>query len=649
MNADRKSNRQEATGRESSAFIRGFMFWLLAASAAWGAEKANIEWALQDSTATAARGQTIKVILAGKFPTGWHTYSTKEYGEKGPPVFPTKITAAPESLVKINGGITYPKPETLKLEGFDVEIFEKTAAFTVPLQVARSAPPGEYKVTLAIDAQLCSESACVPFLGKTAGFTLKVTEAVAARTQPPVPEKLTGAAWFGTRQEIEGARQRGLLAYLGFSTGMGAAALLTPCVFPMIPITVSFFIKRKHVSRRRALRDAALYALGIIAAFTALGFLFTLLLGATGITDFAANPWVNLLVAAVFTAFALNLLGAFELQLPGFIFNRLNVAARQGEGVVPVLLMGLVFSLTSFTCTVPFVGTSLFSATQGEWTWPLAGMCGFAAAFSAPFFVLALCPALLKALPKAGGWLNSVKVVMGFLELAAAMKFLSNADLVWHWGILKREVFVSVWIALALLTAIYILGRLRLPHETAVEHTSACRVLLAAGFLALGIWLSTGLFGQALGELEAYVPPRPYPGQQAGVELSWLEDWDSGLAEAKHSAKPLLVDFSGYTCTNCRWMETKMFPLPEVAALLKEFVRVRLYTDGRSNAEETARSHRNQALLQERYQTTALPFYAIVGPEGKDIATFPGLTRDVQLFTEFLESGVRGSGFGAGW
>ena len=622
-------------------------FWLLAASALGGAEKANIEWTLRDATLTAARGQTIKVVLIGKIPEGWHTYSTKKYSGKGPPVFPTEITAIPADLVKINGQITYPKPELTKIEGYDVEIFEKTAAYTVPLLVARAAAPGERQVTLTIDSQVCSESACVPLFGKTADFTLKVTEAVVNEAPPPHADngvareaKLPGGRWFGTREEIERARQNGLLAYLGFSMGMGGAALLTPCVFPMIPITVSFFTKRKHVSRRRSLRDAAVYALGIIGTFTGLGFLFTLLLGATGIGDFAANPWINLGIAAVFVAFALSLLGAFEFQVPEFILNRLDASARQGEGVVSVLLMGLVFSLTSFTCTVPFIGASLFSATQGEWTWPLAGMCGFATAFAAPFFVLALFPALLKSLPKAGGWLNSVKVVMGILELAAAVKFLSNADLVWRWGILKREVFVSVWIALAILASAYVLGRIRFSHDTPVEQVSAPGALIATGFLALGIWLSTALFGQSLGELDAYVPPKPYPGQQAGEELTWLEDWDTALAEAKRSDKPLFVDFSGYTCTNCRWMEANMFPLPEVVALLKEYVRVRLYTDGRSSAEEKARSRRNQALQQERYKTTALPFYAAVASDGKDITPFPGLTRDVQAFTEFLKKGV---------
>lgn len=615
-------------------------FWFAAASVACGGEKASIAWGVKDATLTAARGQTIAVELSGTIADGWHIYSTKEYGERGPAVFPTTIQAAPATLVTLNGAVTYPQPKLEKVEGFDVEIIEKTAAFSVPLRVSRTAVPGEHTVTLTIDAQACSESQCVPFFGQTASFRLRVTEA-AVQEAPPTPQAaVSGAAWFGTREEIEGARQRGLAAYVGLSMSMGAAALLTPCVFPMIPITVSFFTKRRQASRGRALRDAAAYALGIILTFTGLGFLFTLLLGATGITDFAANPWVNLVIAAVFAGLALNLLGAFEIELPAFILNRLSAAARQGEGLGAVLLMGLVFSLTSFTCTVPFVGASLFSATQGEWTWPLAGMFGFAAAFAAPFFVLALFPALLKSLPKAGGWLNSVKVVMGFLELAAALKFLSNTDLVWRWGFLKREVFISAWVALALLTAVYLLGRIQLPHDAAAERTSPLRVLCATGFLALGIWLSTGLLGQPLGELDAYVPPRQYPGEQAGVELNWLEDWDLAFDEAKRTGKPVFVDFSGYTCTNCRWMEMKVLPRPEVVGLLKQFVRARLYTDGRKNVEELARSQRSQRLQQERYHTTALPFYALIRTDGSDIATFPGLTRDVARFTEFLKQGL---------
>ena len=636
--------------RISNLPVVAFFFWLATAGAVAAGEKANIEWSLRETTVTAARGQTFKVTLDGKIADGWHTYSTKEYGANGPAVFPTTVAPSPETLVKLSGAITYPKPELLKQDGFDVEVFEHTVTFTVPLQVSRTAQPGEHKVALTIDAQACSDTACVPLFGKQAAFTLKVTDAVVpdapAPPQPiaaprPAARKMPGGEWFGTREEISGARARGLLAYLGFSLGMGAAALLTPCVFPMVPITVSFFTKRKRATRGAAVRDAALYALGIIFTFIGLGFLFTLLRGATGITDFAANPWVNLFIAAVFVVFALSLFGAFELQLPPFILNRLNAAARAGQGVGSVLLMGLVFSLTSFTCTVPFVGASLFTATQGEWTWPLVGMFGFATAFAAPFFVLALFPPLLQALPRAGGWLNAVKVVMGFLELAAAMKFLSNADLAWRWALVTREVFVSVWIALAVLAAIYILGRIQFPHDTPVESVSAPRLLLATGCLAFGCWLSTGLFGQRLGELDAYVPPKPYPGQEPGVELSWLEDWDAAQAEAQRVGKPLFVDFSGYTCTNCRWMETNVFPLPEITAALRNYVRVRLYTDGRKDAAELARSRRYQALQQTRFKTTALPFYAIVGPDGTDLATFPGLTRDPRAFADFLKTGLQ--------
>ncbi|MCY3021665.1 MAG: thioredoxin family protein [Planctomycetota bacterium] len=629
--------------RSSSICILAAAFVLAGVSAA-AAEQPVVEWSVRPASVTAARGQAIKVEVVAAIPDGWHIYSTKHYGANGPAVFPTAISVGSGSVVKVAGEITYPKPTLIKQDAFDVEMFEKSATFAVPLQVNADAKPGDYKVALTVDSQICSDTACVPSFGKTVSFALRVTEEQAGAA----PAAAVSAPAFGTRDEIERARQSGLLAYLVLALSMGAAALLTPCVFPMIPITVSFFTKRKETSRARSIRDAAVYALGIVLTFIGLGFLFTLLMGATGIRDFAANPWVNLFIAAVFVVFALNLLGSFEIQLPGFILERLSSASRPGQGIGAVLLMGLVFSLTSFTCTVPFIGAALFSATQGQWLWPLVGMFGFATAFSAPFFVLALFPPLLKALPKSGGWLNSVKVVMGFLELAAAMKFLSQSDLAWRWGFLTREVFVSVWIALAVLTAFYLLGRIQFPHDTPLPHIGAVRALFATAFLSLGFWLTTGLFGQPLGELDAYVPPKPYPGQEvtpsgtgpaAGAGLTWLEDWDSALAEAQRSGKPLFVDFTGYTCTNCRWMETNMFSQPEVSQLLTGFVRVQLHADGRKDAHEIARSLRNRKIQEERFKTVALPFYAIISPDDKVLATFPGLTRDVGTFVAFLKTG----------
>jgi thiol:disulfide interchange protein DsbD len=456
----------------------------------------------------------------------------------------------------------------------------------------------------------------------------------------------------GSNEEIDAARQKGLGAYLGLAALMGLLALTTPCVFPMIPITVSFFTKRRQTTRARTIRDAGLYSLGIILTFTALGFIFTALLGATGITSFAANPIVNIVIAGVFLVLALNLFGMFEIQLPTTVLNRLNQKA-EGDGVLSVVIMGLVFSLTSFTCTVPFVGNLLVSASKGDWLWPLMGTAVFAAVFSAPFFLLALFPALMKSMPKSGGWLNSVKVVMGFIEVAAAIKFLSSADLVWGWGVFNRELFLAIWIAVAVLITLYLLGHFSLPHDSPVEKVGALRVLFAISFLAIGFWLLTGLFGGRLGELEAQIPPpatertqlvinaggggSPGGGAKAeGGAMTWvLDDYEKGVAEAKATGKPIFIDFTGYTCTNCRWMERNMFSREDIANLMKKYVLVRLYTDGRNEVNK-----KNQQMQLDRFKTVALPYYAIQSPEETIIATSGGITREAGEFAEFLQKGL---------
>jgi thiol:disulfide interchange protein DsbD len=306
--------------------------------------------------------------------------------------------------------------------------------------------------------------------------------------------------------------------------------------------------------------------------------------------------------------------------------------------------MGFTFTLTSFTCTAPFVGTLLVMTAQGHWQLPLVGMLTFSTVFAIPFFLLALAPQLMSRLPKAGGWMISIKVVMGFLEIAAAMKFLSNADLVWHWGIFTRQVVLAVWIGIGLLTVLYVLGYFRMAHDSPVESVGAARITVAIVFLATTIWLIPGLFGRQLGELEPFLPPeiptsapgtfQSTPNANAHSGAWILNDYDGALATAKQQKKLVFVDFTGYTCTNCRWMEANMFPRPEVAKEMDKFVRVRLYTDG-----DGALYERQQKMQQQKFGTVALPYYAILRSDGTSITTFPGLTRNVSEFLTFLQQG----------
>jgi thiol:disulfide interchange protein DsbD len=401
-------------------------------------------------------------------------------------------------------------------------------------------------------------------------------------------------------------------------------------------------------------RDATIYAVGIILTFTALGVALAVIFGAAGINKFAANPWINLLITGIFISFALSLFGAFNLQVPSSILTKLDALSRKEEGaggggrIIALLLMGLTFSLTSFTCTAPFVGTLLVMAAQGKWIYPVIGMLAFSTVFALPFFVLALAPQLVSQLPKSGGWLNSVKVVMGLLEIAAAMKFLSNADLVWHWSIFTREVVLASWVAVALLITLYLLGKFQLSHDTPTPHIGAARLMITLVSLAFGFYLLTGLFGRRLGELESFLPPATENSSSAVLasgnntaavtangELTWItNDYESALKQAKAEHKPVFIDFTGYTCTNCRWMEVNMFTKAPVKEELAKYVRVRLYTDGEGQPYEGF-----QQMQQREFGTVALPLYAIVNGDGKSLTTFPGLTRDQAEFVSFLKTG----------
>jgi thiol:disulfide interchange protein DsbD len=409
----------------------------------------------------------------------------------------------------------------------------------------------------------------------------------------------------------------------------------------MIPITVSYFTNHSAGSRAKSVRLALVYSIGIILTFTALGMLLAIFVGAAGINLFAANPWVNLLITGIFLFFAFNLFGSYEINIPTSVLTKLDNMTRshegEGSGFVGALLMGLTFTLTSFTCTSPFVGTILVSASQGSWQMPLVGMLAFSTVFALPFFVLALVPQWVSQLPRAGGWMNSIKVSMGFLEVAAAMKFLSNVDLVWHWGIFTRPVVLAIWIAIGIILAIYLLGKFQLSLDSKPERIGAFRLISAIISLAISFYLLTGLFGAKLGELESFLPPETETSRSSfnnskSNEPTWINnDFEGSLKRAKAENKMVFVDFTGYTCTNCRWMEANMFPKREVETELNKFVLARLYTDGNGEIYE-----RQQQFQEQTFQTVALPFYAVFDADGKPLATFPGLTRNAQEFVDFL-------------
>ncbi len=596
--------------------------------------------------------ETFKAKLKAEIEEGWHLYSI-EQPEGGP--FPTKISLAENVPFVFDGKIESPSPIIKADPNFlvnnqplETKFFDRQAEFNLPVKTTSETSSDALAVNVRF--QVCNDTLCLP--PKTVKVTFAGYEDAKKSVGSPSsvittekPSDTNSAAEQRTTDSGQRANPNDLplSSFIWLAITLGALSLLTPCVFPMIPITVSYFTNHSSQNRAKSIKLATVYSLGIIATFTILGMLLAIFVGAAGINLFAANPYVNLLITAIFLFFAFNLFGAYEITVPTAILTKLDNLTRsqegEGSGIVGALLMGLTFTLTSFTCTSPFVGTILVSASQGDWQMPLVGMLAFSTVFALPFFVLALLPQYVSSLPRAGGWMNSIKVAMGFLEVAAAMKFLSNVDLVWKWGIFTRPVVLAIWIAIGIILAIYLLGKFQLPHDTKPERIGAFRVMSAVVSLAISFYLLTGLFGAKLGELESFLPPdlenssaRFFGGKPAD-ELKWIDnDLERAIAQAKQENKQVFIDFTGYTCTNCRWMEANVFPKREVEAEMSKFVLARLYTDGDGAVYE-----RQQQYQEQTFQTVALPFYAILDADGKAVSTFPGLTRNVAEFVDFLK------------
>jgi thiol:disulfide interchange protein len=419
--------------------------------------------------------------------------------------------------------------------------------------------------------------------------------------------------------------------WLAASTGL--LSLLTPCVFPMVPVTIAYFSTPDR-QNPRGLRRALLFAVGIVGTFTILGLALAAVFGAAGLNRFAADPWVNLGLAAIFLAFAANLFGWFEIGIPWRVSNAADRVTREATpgSSLGALVMGATFTLTSVTCTAPFVGTLLVLASQGSWTTPIAGMLVYSTAFALPFFLLAAAPGLVSHLPRAGEWMRTLRVLIGLLEIAAAIKFVSNADLVLGWGIFTRDVVLIGWAALALAGAGF-LGR-NPGKRVAQRGAGAVVIAPVAVALLVAAWLASGIGGRQLTQVEAFLPPplSTTLASSTGEAPVWiLNDYSAARTDARASGKLVFVDFTGYTCTNCRWMEANIFTRPDVSAELGRFVLSRLYTDGEGDIYE-----QQQAFQEKTFGTVALPLYAVVDADGKVRATFSGLTRNPADFIAFL-------------
>jgi len=659
---------------------------LVATVALASAQEDPIKWSASTKAAKVRPGASFETQIVATIAEGWHLYSITQ----GPPPIATRISVAKGQPFTTGGAVDAPLPHTAfdQSFGIDTEFYADSAPFTLPVKAEANAPAGRTKVKVQAYYQSCNDAMCLPPktvtmevpievagapvdgassvaaspaggapaaaaapAGASAASTPEPTAAAPGTAAPPAPASAPAAATGAPAASSTVAgqtptvpRQGSLWSFVWLAMTMGALSLLTPCVFPMVPITVSFFTKRAAGGRGGAVGQAATYVLGIVFTFTVLGMAMALLVGATSLNRFGASPWVNLLITGIFLAFALSLFGVFDFGLPPALVTKLDSLTRKkgGNQTLATLLMGLTFTLTTFSCTAPFIGTLLVMAAGGDWLWPLVGMVAYSTVFAAPFFVLALMPQLVASLPKSGGWMNSVKVLMGFLVVAAATKFVANVDKVWHWGIFTHDVVLASWVVIFVLMAIYVLGLFRFEHDAPVKHVGITRLATSLICGTIGLWLMTGLHGKPLGEIEAFLPP-PSEALTAGAgtaaasnELRWItNDYDQALAVAKRDGKRVLVDFTGYTCTNCRWMEANMFPREEVRSLMSKFVLVRLFTDGEGDLFQ-----KQQKLQQDKYKTVALPYYAIENPDGSPVANFAGLTRDAARFAGFLQKSL---------
>ncbi len=649
------------------------------------AKNARLKYKL--SPADAKPGDKVTLSVTVELNKDWHTYSMKNMGVGSQPTIIDLVSF--QGLKRVGTGFRADHPAVTEKPVPDVtqEVYHESVTWSLELEASADAKPGAIGVRGLMNFQTCKKS-CIT---EKAAFALGDVSAALWETPPkedaevvvtpsnvkpgPVkPEAVKPGVKPGAAnpdEVIPAAKQpqdAGLFAFLLTAVGFGLVSLLTPCVFPMVPITVSFFLKQSESAHHKPLLTALVFCGSIVATFTILGVGIAAIFGAAQLNELANNPWLNIVIGGVFVVFAFNMLGMFEIRIPSGLLN-FTSHKEQAGGYVGAMFMALTFTLTSFTCTFAFAGTLLVAASQGQFYWPIIGMLAFGAAFASPFFVLALVPSLLKQLPKSGGWMNAVKVVMGLIEIGAAVKFFSVADLVWNPEPMVFDfVFVMIaWLVLSLTIALYLLGAFRLSHDVGTVGISVGRLILVMGFMGLSLNLAVGLItrerggGWFMDQIIAFAPPRfekqvkaaPPAGGELPADqpepalthsgLRFILDVDKAVAHATKLNRPLLYDFTGVNCINCRLMEIKMAE-PHIHARLEKLVLVQLYTDKvptiSDRAEVKRLKKRNIDLQIKLFGNVTMPAYAVMTPDGKTIlSTYFGAERNDGEFAAFLDEG----------
>lgn len=621
-----------------------------------------------------------EIIFSGAVENGWHIYST-DLPEGGP-------ISATFNVDKIEGAEVVGKlmPRGKEIEKMDpifemkVRYFEKQATFVQKIKLTG----GDYKIVGYLEYGACNDENCLPptsvdfsFIGKAAGSASAATETTATETSdaeatadstqasPTTSVAATGTAdyWAPVITELgnygENINNESHTWIYIFFTGMlgGLLALFTPCVWPIIPMTVSFFLKRTK-DKKKGIRDAFTYGASIVVIYVGLGLIITGIWGANALNSLSTNAIFNIFFCLMLVVFAASFFGAFEITLPSRWSNAIDSKAEQTTGLLSIFLMAFTLSLVSFSCTGPIIGFLLVEVSStGSYLAPAIGMLGFAIALALPFTLFALFPSWLKSMPKSGGWMNVIKVTLGFLELAFALKFLSVADLAYGWRILDRETFLALWIVIFGLLGMYLLGKIKFAHDDDDNKVSVTRFFLAMFSLAFAVYMIPGLWGAPLKAVSAFAPPM----QTQDFNLyknevhAKFNDFDAGMEYARQNGKPVMIDFTGYGCVNCRKMELSVWTDPKVSQLLNDdYVLITLYVDEKTKLPEPIRITENgqertlrtigdkwSYLQRTKFGANAQPFYVLIDNEGKPLNKSYSYDEDIQKYIDFLETGLK--------
>lgn len=643
---------------------------------------------------------TVDIVFTGTAQPGWHIYSTN-IGEGGP----TRATFGVDKIkgAKLKGGLKGgPGAKTMQDPIFEMPVtyYEGHATFTQRVELLDKdyelkgylkygacndenclpptsvnamvkgtdgpAPTAESKAEEAAAQQQAMANGLPTTQTDTMGNNVAATDtAAAAVAVQPLDSAATQALWtpvikelrnFGTGADDVSGKAWYYIFFLGFVGGL--VALFTPCVWPIIPMTVSFFLKRSG-NRRKGIRDAITYGVSIVVIYVALGLIITTLFGANALNDLSTNAVFNILFFLMLVVFAASFFGGFEITLPSKWGDAVDSKAEKTTGLLSIFLMAFTLSLVSFSCTGPIIGFLLVevSTSGGSALAPTIGMLGFAIALALPFTLFALFPTWLKSAPKSGGWLNNVKVVLGFLELAFALKFFSVADLAYGWHLLDRETFLALWIVIFTLLGVYLLGAIKFPHDDEDErHTSVPRFFLALISLAFAVYMVPGLWGAPVKAVSAFAPPistQDFNLDPVKIEAKFT-DYEAGMAYARQTGKPVMVDFTGHGCVNCRKMELAVWHDAKVRDLLtKDYVLISLYVDEKAplpapmEVEENGQTTTLRTigdkwsyLQRSKFGANAQPFYVLLDNNGCPLNTSYSYDEDVDKFVKFLKTGL---------